>query len=78
MNAVVELCPTLCDLVDSSLPGSSVHGNFQAKVLEWVAISFSCGFHPRMEPAPPALAGGFSTAEPPGKHKNIDFCGRIK
>ena len=33
--------PALCDPVDGSLPGSSVHGIFQARVLEWVAISFS-------------------------------------
>ena len=35
------MCPTLCDPMDYSLPGSSVHGIFQAKILEWVAISFS-------------------------------------
>ena len=33
---VAQLCPTLCDLVDCSLPGSSVHGIFQALVLEWL------------------------------------------
>jgi len=32
---------TLCNPIDGSLPGSSVHGIFQAKVLEWVAIAFS-------------------------------------
>ena len=37
----VKLCPTLCDPVDCSLPGSSIHVIFQARVLEWVAISFS-------------------------------------
>ena len=36
-------CSTLCDPVDCSLPGSSVHGIFQARILEWVAISFSRG-----------------------------------
>ena len=36
-----QSCPTLCDPMDCSLPGSSVHGVFQAKVLEWVAIAFS-------------------------------------
>ena len=35
--------PTLCDLVNCSLPGSSVHGIFQARILEWVAISSSRG-----------------------------------
>ena len=37
----LELCPTLCEPVDSSPPGSSVHGNLQARTPEWVAISFS-------------------------------------
>ena len=40
-NEVAQLCPTLCDPMDYSLPGSSVHGIFQARVLEWGAISFS-------------------------------------
>ena len=35
--------PTLCDPVDRSPPGSSVHGILQARILEWVAISFSRG-----------------------------------
>ena len=38
---VAQLCPTLCDPTDCSLPGSSIHGIFQARVLEWVAVSFS-------------------------------------
>ena len=38
---VTQSCPTLCDPMDCSLPGSSVHGIFQAIVLEWIAISFS-------------------------------------
>ena len=42
-SEVAQLCPTLCDPMDCSLPGSSVHGILQAKVLEWVAISFSRG-----------------------------------
>ena len=37
---VVQSCPTLSDLMDYSLPGSSVHGIFQARVLEWGAIAF--------------------------------------
>ena len=40
---VAQLCLTLCDTMDCSLPGSSIHGIFQARVLEWVAISFSRG-----------------------------------
>ena len=38
---VVQSCPTLSDPMDCSLPGSSVHGIFQARVLEWGAIAFS-------------------------------------
>ena len=42
-SEVAQSCPTLCDPIDCSLPGSSVHGIFQAIVLEWIAISFSRG-----------------------------------
>ena len=42
-SEVIHSCPTLCDPVDCSPPGSSVHGILQARVLEWVAISFSRG-----------------------------------
>ena len=38
---VAQLCPTFSDPMDCSLPDSSVHGIFQARVLEWVAIAFS-------------------------------------
>ena len=41
---VAQSCLTLCDPVDCSPPCSSVHGIFQARVLEWVAFSFSRGF----------------------------------
>ena len=40
-SEATQLCPTLRDTLDCSLPGSSVHGIFQAGVLEWVAIAFS-------------------------------------
>ena len=40
-NEVTQSCPTLRDPMDCSLPGSSVHGIFQARVLEWGAIAFS-------------------------------------
>ena len=42
-SEVAQSCPTLCDPMDSSPPGSSVHGILQARILEWVAISFSRG-----------------------------------
>ena len=40
---IAQSCPTLCDPLDCSPPGSSVHGILQARILEWVAISFSRG-----------------------------------
>ena len=43
---VSEFCPTLCDPVECSPPGSSVHGILQARILEWVAIPFCRGSSP--------------------------------
>ena len=40
-SEVAQLCPTLSDPMDCSLPSSSIHGIFQARVLEWGAIAFS-------------------------------------
>ena len=66
-RARAQSCLTLCDPMDCSLPGSSVHGIFQAGILEWVAIPFSGDLPgPGVEPAslvPPA----FFTAAPPGR-----------
>ena len=42
-SEVTQSCPTLCNPMDCSLPGSSVHGIFQSRVLEWVAVFFSRG-----------------------------------
>ena len=42
-SEVAQSCPTLCDLMDCSPPGSSIHGILQARVLEWGATSFSRG-----------------------------------
>ena len=41
MLCCTQSCPTLCNRVDHSPPGSSVHGVFWAKILEWVAVSFA-------------------------------------
>ena len=51
-----QSCLTLCDSVDCSPPGSSVRRIFQARILEWVAISFSRGSSP-----PSYITGGFFT-----------------
>ena len=60
---VSQSCPTLCDSMDCTPLGSSVHGILQARILEWVAISFSKKFEPR----PPALQADSLPSEPPGK-----------
>ena len=54
--------------MDCRPPGSSVHGIFQARILEWVAISGDLP-DPGIEPESAALAGGFFTTEPPGQPK---------
>ena len=59
---VAQLCPILCDPMDYSLPGSSVHGILQARILEWVVISFSRGsFQPRNRTQVSCTAGRFFT-----------------
>ena len=59
----LQSCPTLCDPMNSSPPGSSVHGIVQARTLEWVAISFSTGWSgnsgfTNSPPLIPPLLGG--------------------
>ena len=71
--SVPQLCLTLCDPKDYSLPGSSVHVIFQARVLEWVAIPFSrvsIPPDPGIEPRSPILKEDSLLSEPPGKPKN--------
>ena len=59
--------------MDCSLPGSSVHEIYQARILDWVALSFSMGnlLDPGIEPESPALAGRFFATEPPEKPQII-------
>ena len=60
--------------MDCSPPGSSDHGISQARILEWIAISFSRDLpNLAMEPTSSALADGFFTTEPPGKPNNNDI-----
>ena len=72
-SEVAQSCPTLCDPVDCSLPGFSVHGILLARILEWVTISFSRGIFPTqgsdpgIRPLSPALQADTLTSEPPGK-----------
>ena len=69
--SVAQSCPTLCDATDHNLPGSSVHGIYQARILGWFSISLSRDLpNPGLKPASlasPALTGGSFTTEPPGK-----------
>ena len=72
MDSVAQFCPTLYDPMGCSLPGSPVHGIFQARVLEWVAISFSRGSsQPRGRTHDSHIAGGFFISRATGKPKNI-------
>ena len=62
-SEVTQLCPTLCDPMGCSLPGFSVHGIFQARILEWVAIAFSRrASQPRNRTRVSCIAGGFFTS----------------
>ena len=55
-SEVAQLCPTLSDPMDCSPPGSSIHGIFQARVLEWGAIAFSRDLsYPRIKLEHPVL-----------------------
>ena len=74
---LLQSCPTLCDPMDSSPPGSSVHGILQARILEWVTISFSdlvAKSHLTLwnpmdrSPPGPSVHGVFS-----GKNTRVDY-----
>ena len=70
---VVKSCLTLCNPMDCSPPGSSVHGILQATILEWAAILFSPGdlSNPGIKPRSPALQADSLLSEPPGKPNYI-------
>ena len=61
-SEIAQLCRTLCNPMDCSLPGSSVHGTLQARVLEWGAITFSQHVlsSPYSSPATELRTGGLS------------------
>ena len=65
---VAQPCPTLCNPMYRSPPGSSVHGILQARILEWVAMLCSRGSsQPGIDPRFPALWEDSLPSEPPGK-----------
>ena len=68
ISSVAQPCLTLCNPMDCSLPGSSIHGIFQARILEWVAISSPGDLpNPGIEPRSPSLQADTLPSEPPGK-----------
>ena len=71
---VAQSCPTLCDPMNSSLPGSSVHGILLARILEWVAIPFSRSSGPRDQIGVSHIVDGFFAIEPPGKPLLGAYC----
>ena len=70
-TVVTQSCPTLCDPMDCSPPGSSVHGIFKVRILEWEPFP-SPGdlLNPGIEPKSPTLQADSLPAEPPGKPNN--------
>ena len=59
---IVQLCLTVCNSLDCSPQGSSVHGILRARILEWIAILFSRGSsRPRDQTQVSCIAGGFFT-----------------
>ena len=68
ISSGAQSCLTLCNPMDCSLPGSSIHGIFQARILEWVAISSPGDLpNPGIEPRSPSLQADTLPSEPPGK-----------
>ena len=68
---IIQLCPTLCDPMDYSSPGSSVHGILQARILEWIVIPFSRG---TSQPRSPTLQADDIPSEPPGLPMCVCVC----
>ena len=67
-SEVAQSCLTVCDPMDCSLPGSSVLGIFQARILEWVAIPSPGDLpNPGIKPGSPTLQTDALPSEPPGK-----------
>ena len=64
----LHLCPTVCNHMDLNLPGLSIHGFLQARILEWVAMPSSRGSsQPRDGTGISCIAGGFFILAPPAK-----------
>ena len=80
---MLQSCPTLCNPMDCSPPGSSVHGILQGRTLEWAATSSSRGSSPPRDrthvSCGSCLAGRFFTVETPGNPRCLgDACEEIQ
>ena len=65
---VAQLCPTLCNRMDCSTSGFSIHGILQAIILEWVSMPFTRGCsQPRNQTQSPALQADSLPSEPQGR-----------
>ena len=71
---LAQSCLTLCNPMNRSLPGSSVHGILQARILEWVFPSLGHLLDPGIEPGSPALQTDSLPSEPPGKPNPFLIC----
>ena len=68
VSEVAQLCPTLCEPVDCSLPVSSIHGILQARIVEWLPFPSPGDLpYPGIEPGSPALWADALSSKPPGK-----------
>ena len=74
-SEIPQSCPTLSDPMDCSPPDSSIHGIFQARVLEWVAIAFSRGIFPTQGSnlGLPRCRQTLLPSKPPGKSNYISI-----
>ena len=70
---IAQSCPTLCNPMDCSLPGSSIHGIFQARILEWVAISFPRASLSMSRFASMQVSGGSAQNNTRMLHRGQDF-----
>ena len=74
-SVIHSVCLTLCNTIECSQPGSSVHGIRQTRILEWIAISFSGGLpNSGIDPGPPALQADSLPSEPPGTPVPMYIC----
>ena len=79
-SEAVQSCPTLCDPMDCSLPGSSVHEIFQARVLEWGAIAFLATKPPLSRSvwfSDRGFPGGAVVKNPPAKARDAGDAGSV-